>query len=75
MVIKNGARVGYLVQTAVSGSDNTVWQEVYKLAYLIVCIVRMQCGTLAQHATLCVSPLLLLPARSLYCLALYHTVS
>eukprot|EP00953_Heterococcus_sp_UTEX-ZZ885_P011852 6842-Heterococcus_DN1.PRE.7 len=27
MTIKNGARVGYLVQTAVSGSDNTVWQE------------------------------------------------
>jgi ATPase subunit of ABC transporter with duplicated ATPase domains len=29
MTIKSGARVGYLVQTAVSGSDNTVWQEVH----------------------------------------------
>jgi ATPase subunit of ABC transporter with duplicated ATPase domains len=28
MTIKNCVRIGYLVQTAVSGSDNTVWQEV-----------------------------------------------
>ncbi|KAG5188685.1 ABC transporter [Tribonema minus] len=27
IVVKNGARVGYLVQTAVSGSTRTVWEE------------------------------------------------
>jgi macrolide transport system ATP-binding/permease protein len=39
MTIKNGARVGYLVQTAVSGSDNTVWQEVYTASILYSCLL------------------------------------